>query len=116
MPPAADLRISGLTPFFTSDASSTGSTPTWSLPQVAPDSWTLPIDGMVDHPMELTFDDLLRLPLIEHDITLVCVSNEVGGPYAGNARWLGAPLAGPAPPGRPCAPAPIRCCRPPRTA
>ena len=23
----------------------------------------------------------------------MCVSNEVGGPYAGNARWLGVPLA-----------------------
>ena len=25
-------------------------------------------------------------------MTLACVSNEVGGPYAGNARWLGARL------------------------
>ena len=33
------------------------------------------------------------MPLTETDITLVCVSNEVGGTYAGNARWLGAPLA-----------------------
>jgi DMSO/TMAO reductase YedYZ molybdopterin-dependent catalytic subunit len=33
------------------------------------------------------------MPLTEADITLVCVSNQVGGPYAGNARWLGAPLA-----------------------
>ena len=32
-------------------------------------------------------------PLIERDITLACVSNEVGGPYVGNARWIGAPLA-----------------------
>jgi len=47
---------------------------------------------MVDRQIELTFADLLRLPLSEADITLVCVSNEVGGPYAGNARWLGASL------------------------
>ena len=33
------------------------------------------------------------MPLTETDITLVCVSNEVGGTYAGNARWLGVPLA-----------------------
>jgi hypothetical protein len=32
--------------------------------------------------------------LTEADITLVCVSNEVGGTYNGNARWLGVPLAG----------------------
>ena len=29
------------------------------------------------------------MPLIERDITLTCVSNEVGGPYVGAARWLG---------------------------
>ena len=40
----------------------------------------------------LTFDDLLAMPLIERDITLTCVSNEVGGPYVGGARWLGVPL------------------------
>jgi DMSO/TMAO reductase YedYZ molybdopterin-dependent catalytic subunit len=59
---------------------------------VSPDQWTLQIGGMVDRPVELAFADLLRLPLTEADITLVCVSNEVGGPYAGNARWLGASL------------------------
>ena len=29
------------------------------------------------------------MPLVERDITLTCVSNEVGGPYVGGARWLG---------------------------
>ena len=27
--------------------------------------------------------------MVERDITLTCVSNEVGGPYVGAARWLG---------------------------
>ena len=70
------------------------------MPQVSPQTWTLRIDGMVDRELEITFADLLRMPLIEADITLVCVSNEVGGTYAGNARWLGVPLAGAAAPGR----------------
>ncbi len=30
--------------------------------------------------------------MIERDITLTCVSNEIGGHYAGNARWLGTRL------------------------
>ncbi|MFD0597028.1 molybdopterin-dependent oxidoreductase [Catellatospora coxensis] len=63
------------------------------MPRVDPRQWTLQITGMVDRPTELTFDDLLKQPLIERDITLNCVSNEVGGPYVGNARWLGVPLA-----------------------
>jgi DMSO/TMAO reductase YedYZ molybdopterin-dependent catalytic subunit len=64
-----------------------------SVPQVAAESWRLRVHGMVDRPVTLTFDELLRRPLVERDITLTCVSNQVGGPYAGNARWLGARLA-----------------------
>ncbi len=30
--------------------------------------------------------------MIERDITLTCVSNEIGGHYVGNARWLGTRL------------------------
>ena len=56
------------------------------------DSWTLTIDGDVDQEVTLTFDDLARDGTIERDITLTCVSNEVGGPYVGGARWLGVPL------------------------
>ena len=48
---------------------------------------------MVAKEITLTFHDLLRLPLVEDWITLCCVSNPVGGPYIGNAKWLGAKLA-----------------------
>jgi DMSO/TMAO reductase YedYZ molybdopterin-dependent catalytic subunit len=93
VPAAAQLRIGGLSPFFTPNAQFYRVDTDLVVPQVSPDSWTLRIDGMVRSPVEITFDELLRMPLTEADITLVCVSNVVGGPYAGNARWLGAPLA-----------------------
>ena len=64
-----------------------------SVPQVDADRWTLSVRGMVDQPFEISFDDLLREPLVEEHITLNCVSNEVGGPYIGTATWLGVPLA-----------------------
>ncbi|GAB4052156.1 molybdopterin-dependent oxidoreductase [Catellatospora paridis] len=64
-----------------------------TVPRIDPRQWSLQITGMVDRPVELSFDDLLKQPLIERDITLNCVSNEVGGPYVGNARWLGVALA-----------------------
>ena len=41
----------------------------------------------------LTFADLPRRPQVEADITLTCVSNEVGGKLVGNARWQGIRLA-----------------------
>jgi DMSO/TMAO reductase YedYZ molybdopterin-dependent catalytic subunit len=48
---------------------------------------------MVQREVVLTFDELLRRPLVEDYVTLTCVSNPVGGPYVGNALWLGARLA-----------------------
>ncbi|MDN5796182.1 MAG: molybdopterin-dependent oxidoreductase [Intrasporangium sp.] len=47
---------------------------------------------MVEQPFRLTMDELLAMPVIERDITMTCVSNEVGGPYVGAARWLGVRL------------------------
>ena len=94
VPAGTDLRIPGLTPFITSNASFYRVDTDLVLPQVSPETWTLTIDGMVDRPVELTFAELLKMPLTEADITLVCVSNEVGGTYNGNAAWLGVPLAG----------------------
>ena len=47
---------------------------------------------MVDQPFQLTYDELLAMPHIEADITLTCVSNEVGGGLVGNARWQGVPI------------------------
>ena len=64
-----------------------------TVPRVDLASWRLTIGGIVDSPVELSFADLLDRPLVERDITLNCVSNEVGGPYIGTARWLGVPLA-----------------------
>jgi DMSO/TMAO reductase YedYZ molybdopterin-dependent catalytic subunit len=77
VPAGASLNVSGITPFFTSDDSFYRVDTDLVVPQVSPQDWTLQITGMVDHPIELSFDDLLRLPLIEHDMTLVCVSNAV---------------------------------------
>ena len=64
-----------------------------SVPQVPAESWRLKVHGMVDRELEIDFEDLLRRRAIERDITLTCVSNEVGGKLVGNARWLGVPLA-----------------------
>jgi DMSO/TMAO reductase YedYZ molybdopterin-dependent catalytic subunit len=93
-PAGVDFNIPGITPFFTSNNSFYRVDTDLVLPQVSPESWTLKIDGMVDRELEFTFAELLKMPLTENDMTLVCVSNSVGGTYNGNARWLGVPLAG----------------------
>ena len=63
-----------------------------STPQVDPDGWRLRFSGMVDNPYEMSFDELVARSQVEQEITLSCVSNEVGGNLVGNARWLGVPL------------------------
>jgi DMSO/TMAO reductase YedYZ molybdopterin-dependent catalytic subunit len=93
LPEGVDLHIPGLSSFVTPSNSFYRVDTALVLPQVAPSSWQLRIHGMVAHEMTLTFDDLLKLPLIEDWITLCCVSNPVGGPYVGNALWLGTSLS-----------------------
>ncbi|GII56339.1 molybdopterin-binding protein [Planotetraspora thailandica] len=93
IPAGADLRIKGLSPFVTPNSDFYRVDTALVIPGVDPASWTLKIHGLVDKPIELTFADLLKRPLMEADVTLTCVSNDVGGPYVGNARWLGARLA-----------------------
>lgn len=62
-------------------------------PRVNVDNWSLTVKGAVDNPIELTYKDLLAMSTREADITLSCVSNEVGGSLISNGRWTGVPLS-----------------------
>jgi len=92
LPAGADLHIPGLSRFVTPNSSFYRVDTAIVLPQIPPSGWKLRIHGLVGRELTLTFDDLLRRPLIEDWITLCCVSNPVAGPYIGNARWLGVSL------------------------
>ncbi|MBX3283895.1 MAG: molybdopterin-dependent oxidoreductase [Actinobacteria bacterium] len=92
VPDDAMLDVPGLTPFVTPNADFYRIDTALVVPQVPIDSWRLRVTGMVDRELTFTFDELLERDLVEADITLTCVSNEVGGRLAGNARWLGVPL------------------------
>jgi DMSO/TMAO reductase YedYZ molybdopterin-dependent catalytic subunit len=93
LPPGVNLNIPGLSSFITPNGSFYRVDTALLLPEVDPATWQLRIHGMVQREVSITFDQLLRRPLIEDYITLTCVSDPVGGPYVGNARWLGASLA-----------------------
>lgn len=88
-PIPAGAQIEGMTPFTTSAGKFYRVDIALVTPSIDSKNWSLTIDGMVDHPLTLSYDDLLKMPMIERNITLTCVSNEVGGPYVGNAKWLG---------------------------
>ena len=92
LPPGTDFKIPGLSPFITPNSQFYRVDTAIVLPEITPASWKLRIHGMVAREMTLTFDDLIRRPLMEDYITLTCVSDPVSGPYVGNAKWLGASL------------------------
>lgn len=89
---AATFDIPGLSSFITPNSEFFRIDTALQVPRLDTASWTLTIDGMVDTPVTLTFDELLTLPSVEHTVTLQCVSNEVNGNLVGNAVWQGVPL------------------------
>jgi DMSO/TMAO reductase YedYZ molybdopterin-dependent catalytic subunit len=94
LPADETLTIPGLSPFFTPNQQFYRVDTALVVPHVPASSWQLRIHGMVDRPVTLTYDQLIRRPMVDKDITLACVSEAVGGNYIGNARWQGVPLAG----------------------
>jgi len=95
LPQGADLagRIDGLTPLITPNGAFYRVDTALTVPQIRRTDYRLSVSGMFDSPRSHTLEDLFgRSDLIERDITLTCVSNEVGGTLAGTARWIGVPL------------------------
>ncbi|WP_422936159.1 molybdopterin-dependent oxidoreductase [Sinomonas sp. P47F7] len=92
LPDGADLRVPGVSPLVTPNATFYRIDTALVVPSVDPNGWKLQVTGMVEQPVTITWQDLLAKPLIERYVTIACVSNEVGGDLIGNARWLGWPV------------------------
>lgn len=91
-PAGASLDVAGATPLFTPTDAFYRIDTALVVPQIDPATWSMTI-GPPDAPaLTLTYDDLLAMPQVERDVTLICVSNEVGGDLVGNARWQGVDL------------------------
>ncbi|MBM3684294.1 MAG: molybdopterin-binding oxidoreductase [Actinobacteria bacterium] len=88
-----DGVVPGLSPAVTPNDAFYRIDTAFIVPRVDVAGWTLDIGGLVQRPRTLRYADLLEMPLVEEEITLACVSNEVGDELVGNARWTGVPLA-----------------------
>jgi DMSO/TMAO reductase YedYZ molybdopterin-dependent catalytic subunit len=92
VPAGVTIDVEGLAPLFTPNANFYRIDTALTVPQLPTDGYELRVTGMVDRPLRLSFDDLLSGHVVEHDITLTCVSNTIGGELVGTARWLGVRL------------------------
>jgi DMSO/TMAO reductase YedYZ molybdopterin-dependent catalytic subunit len=90
---SVELQVPGISPFVTDNADFYRVDTSFVVPRLTTEEWQLRIHGAVDNEITLTYADLIAMPSIERMITLTCVSNEVGGGLAGNARWQGVRIA-----------------------
>lgn len=89
----AGATLSPVTPFITPNDDFYRIDTALSFPRVNVASWKVDVNGLVDRPLTLSYDDLLARPQVERIVTLCCVSNEVGGDYVSTASFQGVMLA-----------------------
>ncbi|WP_169790634.1 molybdopterin-dependent oxidoreductase [Streptacidiphilus carbonis] len=93
-PVGVDLKVPGLSPFITPNPSFYRVDTALVVPTVDANTWRLRIHGTgVAKELDISYKELVARGVIDRDITVMCVSDEVGGNYIGNARWTGVPLA-----------------------
>ncbi|HEX7196385.1 MAG TPA: molybdopterin-dependent oxidoreductase, partial [Candidatus Limnocylindria bacterium] len=92
LPDGAALSIPDLSPIVTPNNAFYRIDTALLVPRPELSTWRLRMSGMVARPFELTYDELVAMPLHEQYVTIACVSNEVGGDLVGNALWTGVRL------------------------
>lgn len=94
LPPLVDdFAALGAAPLVTPTAAFYRIDTSLSPPRVDPDSWQLVISRDGERRRSYSYAQLLDRALHEADITIGCVSNEIGGDLIGTARWQGVLLA-----------------------
>jgi len=90
--PGAQLDVKGITPYVMPTEDFYRIDTALVVPQLETASWSLRVYGMVDQEVTLDWATLLTKPMQNSLVTLMCVSNEVGGELTGNAVWTGWPV------------------------
>jgi DMSO/TMAO reductase YedYZ molybdopterin-dependent catalytic subunit len=92
LPPGAQLDVKGITPYVMPNADFYRIDTALVVPQLDTADWSLRVYGMVDREVTIDWATLLTKPMQNALVTLMCVSNEVGGNLTGNAVWTGWPV------------------------
>jgi DMSO/TMAO reductase YedYZ molybdopterin-dependent catalytic subunit len=97
------VNVPGVTPFIMPNEQFYRIDTALVVPQLDTAGWKLKVHGMVEREVTIDWATLLSKPMQDCLVTLMCVSNEVGGNLTGNAVWTGWPvrellkMAGPGP-------------------
>lgn len=92
VPAGAAFPELGTPPFITPNADFYRIDINLTVPALRAEDATLRITGLVDDPIEFSYDEIRSMPLVEKTITMTCVSNEVGGKYVSTSNFIGVPL------------------------
>jgi DMSO/TMAO reductase YedYZ molybdopterin-dependent catalytic subunit len=92
LPPGASLDVAGITPIVMPNDQFYRIDTALIVPQVDVKTWSVTVDGMVDKPLTLNWQQINALPQFEQYVTIACVSNQVGDKLVGNAKWTGVHL------------------------
>jgi DMSO/TMAO reductase YedYZ molybdopterin-dependent catalytic subunit len=92
LPAGSSLEVAGVSPLVTPNRDFYRIDTALLVPRPDVATWRLRVWGLVDRPFDLTYDQLVAMPLHEQYVTIACVSNEVGGNLVGNALWTGVRL------------------------
>jgi DMSO/TMAO reductase YedYZ molybdopterin-dependent catalytic subunit len=92
VPSGGSLQVEGISPIETPNRDFYRIDTALLVPRPDVATWRLRVHGMVGREFELSYTELLAMPLHEQWVTIACVSNEVGGNLVGNARWTGVRL------------------------
>jgi DMSO/TMAO reductase YedYZ molybdopterin-dependent catalytic subunit len=92
LPASAALDVEGISPIVTPNDAFYRIDTALVAPRVDAATWRLGVRGLVDRELQLSYEQLADLPILEQYVTIACVSNEVGGRLVGNALWTGVDL------------------------
>jgi DMSO/TMAO reductase YedYZ molybdopterin-dependent catalytic subunit len=93
IPPGADFAADGSPTFITPNRDFYRIDINLALPQLRTQDWRLRVHGMVDRELTLDWTNLTSRQLMQRPVTLICVSNEVGGPLISTTNFTGVLLA-----------------------
>lgn len=94
VPDDATIEVKGMPPLITPVKEFYLIDTALTSPRINVDNWSLSVKGSgVNNPLEMSYNDLLSMSTKESDVTLSCVSNEVGGGLVSNGRWTGVMLS-----------------------